>query len=83
MSRGGTPIPTETLGAPAERTLIGAGYTTLERLPQTDEAAINDPHGVGPNALVTLRAALDAHAPLGRRYRVPVSWPSSRWRRPW
>lgn len=46
------------LAAPARRALAGAGYTRLEQLAQVSEAEIKRLHGIGPNALETLRRAL-------------------------
>ena len=46
------------LAAPARRALAGAGYTRLEQLTQVSEAEIKALHGMGPNAIETLRAAL-------------------------
>jgi hypothetical protein len=44
--------------APAQRALNGAGITHLEHLTKFTEAEIKKLHGIGPNALTTLRAAL-------------------------
>ena len=49
------------LGAPAERALASAGIQTLEQLTHFSETEIKNLHGVGPNALGKLRAALAAH----------------------
>ena len=46
------------LGAPAERALAGAGIKNLKHLTKFSEAEIKQLHGVGPNALGKLRAAL-------------------------
>jgi hypothetical protein len=46
------------LAAPAVRALTGAGYTKLEQLTKVNEAEIAKLHGMGPNALKTLREAL-------------------------
>jgi hypothetical protein len=48
------------LSNPARRALAGAGYTHLEQLSQVSEREIARLHGVGPSALVKLRAALEA-----------------------
>ncbi len=48
------------LSAPARRALVGAGYLQLEQLTRVSEAEIKKLHGIGPNALVQLRRALDA-----------------------
>ncbi len=52
----GTPFPK--LAAPAQRALAGAGYTSLEQLTKVSEAELSKLHGMGPNALKTLRQAL-------------------------
>ncbi len=54
----GTPLPLTELAAPARRALAGAGFTTIERIALASEAEIKGLHGIGPNALTTLRAAL-------------------------
>ena len=46
------------LAAPARRALEGAGLTTLARLANKSEAQVRELHGMGPNALIKLRAAL-------------------------
>lgn len=48
------------LGAPAERALAGAGIQRLEQLTRFSENEIKQLHGVGPNALGKLNAALAA-----------------------
>ncbi len=48
------------LSAPARRALASAGYTRLEQLTQVTEAEILKLHGVGPNTIKPLRAALAA-----------------------
>jgi len=48
------------LAAPAQRALAAAGITTLEQLASMTEAEISHLHGIGPNALKQLRAALQA-----------------------
>ena len=50
-------LPAE-LAAPARRALAGAGYTRLAQLSQVSEAELKQLHGIGPNALATLRRAL-------------------------
>lgn len=52
----GHPLPK--LAAPARRALAGAGITSLEDLSAYLEADIAALHGMGPNALATLREAL-------------------------
>ncbi|GAA2160185.1 helix-hairpin-helix domain-containing protein [Actinomadura napierensis] len=49
------------LAAPARRALAGAGYSTLEQLAQARESDIASLHGMGPNALKTLRLTLQEH----------------------
>ncbi|NVI87167.1 DNA-binding protein [Actinomadura sp. BRA 177] len=46
------------LAAPARRALASAGYTDLEQLATAREKDIATLHGMGPNALNTLRQAL-------------------------
>jgi hypothetical protein len=46
------------LAAPARRALIGAGYTRLEQLTEVEESEVMRLHGMGPNAMETLRNAL-------------------------
>jgi len=48
------------LGAPAERALADAGYTSLSQLTSATEREIGALHGVGPAALRRLRDALAA-----------------------
>jgi hypothetical protein len=49
------------LAAPAQRALAGAGIQRLEQMTQFSEAEIKNLHGIGPNALKKLCAALDAN----------------------
>ena len=46
------------LAAPAQRALAAAGYTRLEQLTAVSETELGKLHGIGPNALGTLRKAL-------------------------
>jgi hypothetical protein len=46
------------LGAPAQRALLGAGYTRLEQLTTISEVELKKLHGIGPNAIAQLRDAL-------------------------
>ena len=46
------------LAAPAQRALAGAGYSHLEQLTKVKESELGKLHGMGPNALKTLRQAL-------------------------
>jgi hypothetical protein len=48
------------LSAPAHRALSGAGIQHLEQLTKVSEAEIKKLHGIGPNALKQLHAALAA-----------------------
>jgi DNA-directed RNA polymerase alpha subunit len=46
------------LAAPARRALLGAGYTRLEDLTTVTESEVMQLHGMGANAMRTLRDAL-------------------------
>ena len=46
------------LAAPAQRALVGAGYTRLEQLSKVSEDEIKQLHGIGKNALDSLRRAM-------------------------
>lgn len=46
------------LSAPARRALERAGYHTLDQISQASEAELAGLHGMGPKAIVMLRAAL-------------------------
>ena len=48
------------LASPAQRALASAGIHNLKQLAKLSEAEIRELHGIGPNALITLRAALKA-----------------------
>jgi hypothetical protein len=48
------------LSKPAQRALIGAGYTRLEQLTVVSEAELLKLHGMGPKALNQIRCALAA-----------------------
>ncbi len=50
----------ERLANPAKRALAGAGISNVEQLSRATEAEIKKLHGIGPNALKQLRAALEA-----------------------
>lgn len=54
-----TDLPRD-LGAPAQRALTEAGYTSLEQISQATEADLLVLHGMGPTALARLRRALQA-----------------------
>ena len=47
------------LASPAQRALAGAGITRLHQLTQMSEAELSQLHGIGPNAIKTLRLALE------------------------
>ena len=47
------------LASPAQRALAAAGITRLEQLTRISEAELAQLHGIGPNALKTLRLALE------------------------
>jgi DNA repair protein RadC len=47
------------LAAPAQRALAHAGIAHLEQLTKVSEAEVKEWHGIGPNALKQLRAALE------------------------
>jgi DNA integrity scanning protein DisA with diadenylate cyclase activity len=46
------------LAAPARRALLAAGYRRLEDLIEVSESDVARLHGMGPNAMRTLREAL-------------------------
>ena len=46
------------LAAPARRALEGAGLTTLAKVAKKTESQVSELHGMGPNAITELRAAL-------------------------
>ena len=48
------------LSAPAQRALAGAGISRLAQLAKMTEAEVKALHGIGPNALAKLRAAMAA-----------------------
>lgn len=48
------------LAQPAQRALAGQGYSRLEQLTHVRESELKQLHGIGPNALKQLRAALEA-----------------------
>ena len=48
------------LSAPAQRALAGAGISRLAQLAKRTEAEVKALHGIGPNALAKLRAAMAA-----------------------
>lgn len=61
MSKRQIPSPTgdlPKLAAPAQRALAAANIQRLEQLTHFTEAEIKQLHGIGPNALETLRRAL-------------------------
>ncbi len=40
--------------------IVGAGYLRLEQLTKVSETELKQLHGIGPNAIKTLRRALEA-----------------------
>ena len=48
------------LAAPAQRALAGAGISRLAQLAKLTEAEVKALHGIGPNALAKLGAAMAA-----------------------
>lgn len=52
-------LPTK-LSQPAQRALAGAGIQNLKQLTKFSEAEIKKLHGIGPNAMNQLQAALAA-----------------------
>ena len=48
------------LAAPARRALAGAGVTNLSKLSQMTEADVMALHGMGPNAVASLKTAMKA-----------------------
>jgi hypothetical protein len=48
------------LASPAQRALAGAGITQLAQLARMSEKELAQLHGIGPNAIKTLRLALEA-----------------------
>jgi predicted Fe-Mo cluster-binding NifX family protein len=48
------------LAAPATRALNGAGLTSLAKLAKAREADVMALHGMGPNAMASIRAAMKA-----------------------
>ena len=54
-----TDLPTK-LSQPAQRALAGAGIQDLKQLSKFSEAEVKKLHGIGPNAMGQLHAALAA-----------------------
>ena len=48
------------LAAPAKRALAGAGVTNLSKLSRMTEIDVMALHGMGPNAMTSLKTALKA-----------------------
>lgn len=48
------------LAQPALRALHGAGYTSLQQLRNVTESSLMQLHGMGPNAMAVIKAALEA-----------------------
>ena len=55
------------LAAPARRALAGAGLANLAQLARQKEADVAALHGMGPNAMATLKAAMKAKGLAFRR----------------
>lgn len=55
QAEGGLPAK---LAKPAQRALLGAGYSRLEQLAQASEKELMQLHGMGPKALGQIRQAL-------------------------
>ena len=66
MAAKGTPSDLPKLAAPARRALAGANIASLAALSRRSEAEVTALHGMGPNAMKTLKAALK-QAGLGFR----------------
>lgn len=49
----------KSIGAPATRALVGAGYTELTQLAGVHESDLLALHGVGPRAIRLLQQALE------------------------
>jgi DNA-directed RNA polymerase alpha subunit len=56
ITRGGSDLPK--LASPAQRALAGAGITHLAQLTKMTERELAKLHGIGPNAIKTLRLAM-------------------------
>lgn len=54
------------IGRPALRTLVAAGFTSMERMADASEREIADLHGMGPKALGILRTELQR---MGLKFR--------------
>jgi DNA-directed RNA polymerase alpha subunit len=47
------------LAKPAQRAILGAGFTTLEQLAAMSEAELLNLHGIGKNAMKVIVTTLD------------------------
>jgi DNA-directed RNA polymerase alpha subunit len=47
------------LAKPAQRAILGAGFTTLEQLAAMSEAELLNLHGIGKNAIKVIVTTLD------------------------
>ena len=54
-------IPLNKLAKPAQRALANAGIKTVEQLAELSEAEFMQLHGIGKNALQTIKAAMQEH----------------------
>jgi len=59
-ARGNTEDDLPKLAAPARRALAGAGLVSLAQVAKQREADVAALHGIGPNAMATLKAAMRA-----------------------
>ena len=62
------------LASPAQRALAAQGITRLEQLTRISEAELAQWHGIGPNAVKTLRQAL---AQKGLTFRLEKTVPGA------
>jgi DNA-directed RNA polymerase alpha subunit len=53
-----TPLP-QKIASPAQRALAAAGIDSLEKLAKRSEQQVMDLHGIGANAMKTLKKALE------------------------
>ena len=58
------PHPFDKLAKPAQRALANAGINSLEELSKLKEKEFMSLHGIGKNALATLRIAMEANGVL-------------------
>ena len=58
MNKKASSYPFDKLSKPAQRALANAGIKTLEQVAERSEAEFMQLHGIGKNALQTLKTAL-------------------------